>query len=242
VLTPKFEDHTFFPATWEIPNIAAPVSGILFRNQVKRSVTGQMAGGICRKSIIPSGAIAKVKIATLNGCFEKVVQLSENGKFIFNGIPADSVTLTVIEHSNPVIYNFFQKLGGQTISLKMANDTVDFIYLAPPNVELTPIDTNLCGDPMLDMLQRSKTTVRVFEQYDGGKCYLQNALLTINNKKAYGETFNVGSNEQNYKLKDLAQKISGYVKDTKVTYIPNNPDNRTYNVNFDKITKRWNIF
>lgn len=61
-------------------------------------------------------------------------------------------------------------------------------------------------------------------------------LLTINNKKAYGETFNVGSNEQNYKLKDLAQKISGYVKDTKVTYIPNNPDNRTYNLNFDKIT------
>ena len=181
VLTPKFEDHTFFPAMWEIPNIAAPMSGILFRNQVKRSVTGQMAGGICRKSIIPSGAIAKVKIATLNGCFEKVVQLSENGKFIFNGIPADSVTLTVIEHSNPVIYNFFQKLGGQTISLKMANDTVDFIYLAPPNVELTPLDTNLCGDPMLDMLQRSKTTVRVFEQYDGGKCYLQNALLTINN-------------------------------------------------------------
>jgi hypothetical protein len=184
VLTPKFEDHTFFPATWEIPNIAAPMSGILFRNQVKRSVTGQMAGGICRKSIIPSGAIAKVKIATLNGCFEKVVQLSENGKFIFNGIPADSVTLTVIEHSNPVIYNFFQKLGGQTISLKMSNDTVDFIYLAPPNVELTPLDTNLCGDPMLDMLQRSKTTVRVFEQYDGGKCYLQNALLTINNNIA----------------------------------------------------------
>ena len=63
-----------------------------------------------------------------------------------------------------------------------------------------------------------------------------NSALVEYNKKAYGETFNVGSNGQNYKLKDLAQKISTYVKDTKVTYIPNNPDNRTYNLNFDKIS------
>jgi nucleoside-diphosphate-sugar epimerase len=61
-------------------------------------------------------------------------------------------------------------------------------------------------------------------------------LLAIDNKKAYGETFNVGSNEQNYTLKDLAATISRYTKDTKVTFIPNSPDHRTYNVNFDKIS------
>ena len=224
VLTPKFEGHTFFPATWDIPNISAPTSGILFRNQVKRSVTGQMAGGICRKSIIPSGAIAKVKIATLNGCFEKVIQLSENGKFTFDGIPADSVTLSVIEHSNPVIYNFFQKLGGQTVSLKMANDTVDFIYLAPPNVELTPLDTNLCGDPMLDMLQRSKTTVRVFEQYDGGKCYLQNALLTINNDIASLPQFDTlmsgGSLVHSFRV-EAPNIVAPYFKQLQVTATSN---------------------
>ena len=181
VLTPKFENHTFYPAFWEIPSIQGPVAGILFRNQVKRKVFGQLAGGLCKLSVIPGGAIAKVKVATLNGCFEKVIQLSGNGKFTFDGVPPDSVTVSVIEHSNPIIYNFFQNKGGETINLKSANDTVDFIYLAPPNVELTPLDTNSCGDPMLDMLQKTKTTIKVFEQYDGGKCYLQNALLTINN-------------------------------------------------------------
>ena len=224
VLTPKFEDHTFFPATWEIPNVTVPLSGILFRNQVKRKVIGQMAGGICRNSIIPSGAIAKVKLTTLNGCFEKVIQLSQNGKFTFDGIPADSVTLSVIEHSNPVIYNFFQKLGGQTISLKSANDTVDFIYLAPPNVELTPLDTNLCGDPMLNMLQRSKTTIKVFEQYDGGKCYLQNALITINNDIASLPQFDTlmssGSLVHSFRV-EAPNIVAPYLKKLQVTATSN---------------------
>ena len=61
-------------------------------------------------------------------------------------------------------------------------------------------------------------------------------LLTINNRKSYGETFNIGSNEQNYTIKHLAERISRYTKGTQVTYIPNDPDNRTYNVNFDKIS------
>lgn len=61
-------------------------------------------------------------------------------------------------------------------------------------------------------------------------------LLSIGNEQAYGETFNVGSNEQNYTVKDLAESISRYTKGTQITYIPNDPDHRTYNVNFDKIS------
>ena len=61
-------------------------------------------------------------------------------------------------------------------------------------------------------------------------------LLSIENKKAYGQIFNVGSNEQNYTLKDLATTISRHMKDIKVTFIPNNPDHRSYNVNFNKIS------
>lgn len=204
VLTPKFENHTFYPAFWEIPSIQGPVAGILFRNQVKRKVFGQLAGGLCKLSVIPGGAIAKVKVATLNGCFEKVIQLSADGKFTFDGVPPDSVTVSVIEHSNPTIYNFFQNKGGETINLKSANDTVDFIYLAPPNVELTPLDTNNCGDPMLDMLQKAKTTVKVYEQYDGGKCYLQNASLTINNDiaglKQFDTVMSAGSLVYSFKV------------------------------------------
>ncbi|MEY3368923.1 MAG: hypothetical protein RI973_2078, partial [Bacteroidota bacterium] len=181
-LTPKFEQHTFLPAFWELSNVSTPVSGILFRNQTKRSVHGQIAGGYCRKSIIPDDAIVKVKVATLNGCFEKVLELSNpNGKFTFSGVPPDSVTVAVIQHPNTALYEYFQLQGGVTLDLKLANDTVDFIYFAPPNVELSPLDTNECGDAMLDMLQTAKTTVKVYENYDGGRCYVDTALLTINN-------------------------------------------------------------
>ncbi|TAK35821.1 MAG: hypothetical protein EPO28_14200 [Saprospiraceae bacterium] len=128
VLTPKFENHTFYPAFWELENLSAPVAGILFRDQTKRTVSGQLAGGYCRKSVIPDGAIVKVKVATLNGCFEKVLELPSNGKFNFTGIPPDSVTVSVIEHSNFVIYTYFKNLGGAKLDLKLENDTIDFIY------------------------------------------------------------------------------------------------------------------
>ncbi len=181
-LSPKFEDHTFSPPFWDLTNLSTPVAGILFRNQTKRKVVGQVAGNeICRKSVIPDDAIVKVKVATLNGCFEQIKQLPANGKFVFDGVPPDSVTVAVIEHSNPVIYTFFQNKGGATLDLRMKNDTTDFIYLAPPNVEMTMLDTNFCGDPILNQGAGYKTKIKVYEQYDGGKCYLDTAMLTINN-------------------------------------------------------------
>ncbi|MFZ4561190.1 MAG: LamG-like jellyroll fold domain-containing protein, partial [Saprospiraceae bacterium] len=220
VLTPRFEKHTFYPAFWEIPALATPVSGILFRNQVKRKVVGQVAGGHCRKSVIPDGAIAKVKVATLNGCYEQVLQLPANGKFTFNGVPPDSVTVSVIEHSNPIIYTFFQNKGGEVLDLKMADDTIDFIYLAPPNVELTPLDTNECGDPMLSSLQKTKTTIKVYENYDGGRCYLDTAQLTINNDIAHLEQFDTvmttGSFVHSFRVEE-PNIVSPYLKYLQVT-------------------------
>ncbi|MFM8449461.1 MAG: LamG-like jellyroll fold domain-containing protein, partial [Haliscomenobacter sp.] len=220
VLTPKFEKHTFYPAFWEIPSAATPVSGILFRNQVKRKVVGQVAGGHCRKSVIPDGAIAKVKVATLNGCYEQVIQLPANGKFTFDGVPPDSVTVSVIEHSNPVIYNFFQNKGGSVLDLKMENDTIDFIYLAPPNVELSPLDTNECGDPMLTMLQKTKTTIKVYEEYDGGRCYLDTAALTINNDIAhlgqFDTTMTAGSLVHTFRVEE-PNIVAPYLKYLQVT-------------------------
>lgn len=185
VLTPKFENHSFYPAFWEINNLNAPVAGILFRNQTTREVSGQLAGGLCRKSIIPDGSIVKVKLTTLNGCYEEELTLENpNGRFLFKGVPADSVTVAVTQHSNSIIYEYFQLQGGATLDLRMKNDTIDFIYTAPPNVELTALPTNECGDPMLEQVVSYTTTIKVFEQYDGGKCYLDTALLKINNEIA----------------------------------------------------------
>ena len=88
-LSPTYKGHTFYPAFWEINKASTPVAGILFRDQVKRTVTGQMAGNeICRKSVIPNGAIVKVKVETLDGCFYQEQQLTNpNGKYVFKNLP-----------------------------------------------------------------------------------------------------------------------------------------------------------
>ncbi|MEO0005807.1 MAG: hypothetical protein RJA20_3, partial [Bacteroidota bacterium] len=221
-LSPKYEDHTFFPAFWDIEDLSTPVSGILFRNQTKRTISGQMAGNpTCRKSVIPDGAIVKVKVATLNGCYEKVLQLENpNGKFKFEGLPPDSLTVAVIEHSNPVIYTFFQNKGGYTVDLRTQNDTVDFIYLAPPEVEMSPLTTNLCGLPMLGQTDPEQTIIKVYESYDGGRCYLDSAMLTINNDIADLSQFDTLMTGGFFKYKFKAggpNIVSPYLKTLQVT-------------------------
>ncbi len=185
VLSPKSEGHSFYPAFWELPVISAPVSGILFRNQTRRKVVGQVAGGHCRESILPAGAVAKVRVATLDGCFERESTLTEgDGTFILEDLPPDSVTIALTWHSNPLIFNFFQNQGGFVADLGPAGDTVYFRYVAPPQVELSSLDTNVCGQAMYNMADTGELTVRVFETYDGGRCYLDTAMLTIDNELA----------------------------------------------------------
>lgn len=56
-----------------------------------------------------------------------------------------------------------------------------------------------------------------------------------NPEKCSGEIFNVGSNDQNYSIKTLAEYVSSIIPGSKVIYIPDNPDHRSYSLNFDKI-------
>jgi hypothetical protein len=186
ILTPVFNEHTFYPAFWEIDNIASPVAGILFRNQVKRTIRGQMAGNeYCRKSVIPDGAIVKVKVETLDGCYYKEQQLTtSNGKFVFSDLPPLKFAVAVTEHSNNIIYNYFQLQGGQETDLTDVNDTIDFIYHSAPEIEMTTLDTNLCGDQMLEQSAKYTTEIKVYQPYDGGNCYLDTFDLHIENLMA----------------------------------------------------------
>jgi len=187
-LKPDFKGHTYTPAFWDINTISSPISGVLFRNQVKRKISGQMAGNnTCRKSIIPEGAIVKVKVETLNGCFYEEKQLIEsNGKFVFSNLPPVPFSIAVTQHSNNVIYEYFQLAGGVEVDLTEINDTVDFIYYSQPQIEFTSLDTNSCGDQMLDQNSVYTTEIKAFQAYDGGQCFLDTFQLNIDNM--LGET------------------------------------------------------
>lgn len=185
-LKPKYHDHVFYPPFWEVKNASTPVAGILFRDQTKRTLEGQIAGGDCRQSIIPADAKLKVKVASDNGCFEKILELKHpdnaDGRYKFSGLPPMKMTVSVVEHSNPVIYDYFQLAGGTSFDLTEVNDTINFTYYAPPEIEIAPLPTNDCGAQILEQYARYEVEIKVKEIYDGGVCYVDTAQLSINNE------------------------------------------------------------
>ncbi len=62
--------------------------------------------------------------------------------------------------------------------------------------------------------------------------------LEAPSEKVSGEIFNVGSNEQNYQIKQLAQFVYDVIPNVEIHKIPEGPDRRNYNLNFNKINKQ----
>ena len=52
----------------------------------------------------------------------------------------------------------------------------------------------------------------------------------------HNQTFNVGSNEQNYQVRQVAETVGAEFAGCEVTFGPPAGDNRSYRVNFDKIS------
>ena len=54
-------------------------------------------------------------------------------------------------------------------------------------------------------------------------------------EKVKGEIFNVGLNELNFQIKDIASKVKKIIPPTKIEYAPSDKDARSYRVSFNKI-------
>jgi nucleoside-diphosphate-sugar epimerase len=63
------------------------------------------------------------------------------------------------------------------------------------------------------------------------------AVLDAPKEKVAGQAFNVGSSEQNFQVFQIAQMVRDVVPHTEVIVIPDDPDKRTYNVDFTKIQR-----
>lgn len=53
-----------------------------------------------------------------------------------------------------------------------------------------------------------------------------------------GQAFNVGANDQNYQIYNIAQMVRDVVPHTDLDVVPDDADKRSYNVSFDKITEK----
>jgi len=54
----------------------------------------------------------------------------------------------------------------------------------------------------------------------------------------HNQTFNVGSNEQNYQVREIAETVAAEFPGCKLDFGPPGGDNRSYKVNFDKISSQ----
>lgn len=75
--------------------------------------------------------------------------------------------------------------------------------------------------------------VHVRDICDAIKCALEAPKEAIHN-----EIFNVGSSENNYRIKDIAEIVGEVFPGCEVTFGDNGDDNRSYRVNFDKIASQ----
>jgi len=53
-----------------------------------------------------------------------------------------------------------------------------------------------------------------------------------------GEVFNIGSNEQNYRIKEIGELLSSEFPDAEIEHHPEEEDDRTYQVDFSKVRAR----
>ncbi len=142
-LEPIFEDHEFVPAIWDVTNLTSPIAGIVFNDITTRKISGIVAGGDCKLSILsnpdlPSGTLCAVEVRSIDGCFTDNQKINNaDGEYEFLGLPPIEFTVAVTKHSDPTIKAAFQAQGGKQVDLRIIPDTiVDFIYYAPPQVEI----------------------------------------------------------------------------------------------------------
>jgi hypothetical protein len=196
ILTPKLEDHVFSPSSYEVNNLSNPIFGVVFNDLTKRTVTGQVAGGTCMKSIIDLSSPSNqttciVKIASTDGCYEQQLTIdNEAGNYNFANVPPlEQITVAVIEHSNAAIKQAFEVTGGSTVNLSASDTIVDFSYFAPPQVELTQGLSEFgpgCDKIVLAQGNTEQVQIRLYEQYgpnsaSSDRCYLDTASFSIIN-------------------------------------------------------------
>jgi nucleoside-diphosphate-sugar epimerase len=67
-------------------------------------------------------------------------------------------------------------------------------------------------------------------------CHAIACALEAPREVVHNQIFNVGNTQENYRVRDLARLVAEVFPDCEVTFGAPNGDNRSYRVNFDKIT------
>ncbi len=212
---PSYKDHEFFPEEITLSKVVSPVAGIVFNDITTRKIKVKVAGGDCKAPILDAAGastVCVVTVSTTDGCFTTNNYFDtpdeDSGEFEFTGLPPLKLTVAVTEHSDPAIKTAFQVSGGTQVDMSEKQDTsLDFIYYAPPVVELTGLPVHAaCNIIVLEQHAQQTINIKLKELYykgtfctlDTGDIKLINGfedsvrLLKISSAAGVNYTFTVG--------------------------------------------------
>ncbi|MEY4202959.1 MAG: hypothetical protein RL013_662, partial [Bacteroidota bacterium] len=143
-LVPKYEDHLFTPAFFEVTNVSTPVAGILFSDITTRNVEVSVVGGDCKISTLGDNLgtnygslILQIRNAE-SDCFERYGTMTSGTTYTFTDVPPfRQLSVGLFSHENNDIKNAIQALGAITVDITKKDTAVEFLYLTPdPEVEI----------------------------------------------------------------------------------------------------------
>lgn len=147
-------------------------------------------------------------------------------------------------HPNPISLYAKLKIKAEEEIKKLASD--DFCVTFLRNATVYGVSPRMRFDLLINIMTAHAVTKRKIFVLGGGKQWRPNVhirdvaeafviVIDAPVEKINGEIFNVGSNEQNYQVLQVANMIRDVVPYTEVEIVPDDADKRNYNVNFDKI-------
>jgi hypothetical protein len=137
-LKPKFEDHQFIPAFWDITKVTTPIAGIVFNDNTTRTVKVTVAGGDCKVSTLGDNLGTDYKSLKLqirnagNDCYERYGEMTDGITYEFRNVPPfRQLNVGLFSHENNDIKNAIQSIGAYTVDITKRDTALEFIYRNP---------------------------------------------------------------------------------------------------------------
>jgi len=179
-IIPRYGDHEFIPQFMRFENLLDDQARKDFYDFTTRDLGVYFHGGEFRVPLCE----AEVTVTPVSECMEPIVDtMAANGFINIGFLPPQRYKVTV----RPLVslYDVFRDpetraLEGVEVNLTDMSDTLEFVYYAPLQVDISGLDTSYCeGKALLKQNSPRDIKIQIFEEYRGQIKYLSTGDIII---------------------------------------------------------------